>query len=48
MTKIFEWCAGHEQAARHDAALLAWIIVAFAVGAGVGGLRTRLIHQHAA
>jgi uncharacterized membrane protein YoaK (UPF0700 family) len=48
ITKIFEWRAGHEQAARHHAALLAWIIAAFAVGAGVGGLCTRLIHQRAA
>jgi uncharacterized membrane protein YoaK (UPF0700 family) len=48
ITKIFEWRAGHELASRHYAALLAWIIAAFAVGAGVGGLCTRLIHQRAA
>ena len=30
------------------AALLAWIIAAFAVGAGVGGLCTRLVHHRAA
>jgi hypothetical protein len=48
VTEIFEWRAGHELASRHHAALLAWIIAAFAVGAGVGGLCTRLIHQRAA
>jgi uncharacterized membrane protein YoaK (UPF0700 family) len=48
VTKIFEWRAGHEPASRHHAELLAWIIAAFAVGAGVGGLCTRLIHQRAA
>jgi uncharacterized membrane protein YoaK (UPF0700 family) len=48
VTKIFEWRAGHELTSRHYAALLAWIIAAFAVGAGVGGLCTRLIHQRAA
>jgi uncharacterized membrane protein YoaK (UPF0700 family) len=48
ITEIFEWRAGHELASRHHAALLAWITVAFAVGAAVGGLCTRLIHQQAA
>jgi uncharacterized membrane protein YoaK (UPF0700 family) len=48
ITKMFEWRAGHELAARHHAALLAWIVVAFAVGAAVGGLCTRLIHHRAA
>jgi uncharacterized membrane protein YoaK (UPF0700 family) len=48
ITEIFEWRAGHNLASRHHAALLAWIIAAFAVGAGVGGLCTRLIHQRAA
>jgi uncharacterized membrane protein YoaK (UPF0700 family) len=48
IAKIFEWRAGHELPARHHAALLASIIAAFAVGAGVGGLCTRLIHQQAA
>jgi uncharacterized membrane protein YoaK (UPF0700 family) len=48
ITKIFEWRAGHELAARHHAALLASIVAAFAVGAGVGGLCTRLIHHRAA
>jgi uncharacterized membrane protein YoaK (UPF0700 family) len=48
ITKIFEWRAGQELAARHHAALMASIVAAFAVGAGVGGLCTRLIHQRAA
>jgi uncharacterized membrane protein YoaK (UPF0700 family) len=48
ITKIFEWRAGHELAARRHAALLAWIVAAFAVGAGIGGLCTRLIHHRAA
>lgn len=48
ITKIFEWRADHELAARHHAALLVSIVAAFAVGAGVGVLCTRLIHQKAA
>jgi len=48
ITKIFEWRAGHEPSSRHQSALLAWIISAFAVGAGVGGQCTRLLHQRAA
>jgi uncharacterized membrane protein YoaK (UPF0700 family) len=48
ITEIFEWRAGSELASRHHAALLAWIIAAFAVGAGVGGLCARLLHQRAA
>ena len=48
IAEIFEWRAGHELASRHHAALLAWIIAAFAAGAGVGGLCTRLLHQRAA
>jgi hypothetical protein len=45
---IFNWRTGHDPASRHHAALLASIIAAFAVGAGVGGLCTRLIHRQAA
>jgi len=45
---IFQWRTGHDPAPRHHAALLATIIAAFAVGAGVGGLCTRLIHRQAA
>ena len=48
ITKIFEWRAGHELASRHHAALMASVIASFAIGAGVGGLCTRLIHQRAA
>lgn len=45
---IFKWRTGHDPAARHHAALLGSIIAAFAVGAGVGALCTRLIHHQAA
>jgi uncharacterized membrane protein YoaK (UPF0700 family) len=45
---IFEWRTGHDPASRHRAALLASVVAAFAVGAGVGGLCTRLIHRQAA
>lgn len=45
---IFKWRTGHDPAARHQAALLGSIIAAFAVGAGVGALCTRLIHHQAA
>lgn len=45
---IFKWRTGHDPASRHRAALLASVVAAFAVGAGVGGLCTRLIHQQAA
>jgi uncharacterized membrane protein YoaK (UPF0700 family) len=45
---IFAWRTGHDPASRHRAALLASVIAAFAVGAGVGGLCTRLIHHQAA
>jgi uncharacterized membrane protein YoaK (UPF0700 family) len=45
---IFTWRTGHDPAARHSAALLASIIAAFTVGAGVGGLCTRLLHHQAA
>jgi uncharacterized membrane protein YoaK (UPF0700 family) len=48
ITKVFEWRADHDLASRHHAALLASIIAAFAVGAGVGGLCTRLLHRQAA
>jgi uncharacterized membrane protein YoaK (UPF0700 family) len=48
ITKIFEWRADHDLAARHHAALLAWIIAAFAVGAAGSGLYTMLIHLRAA
>ncbi|HYB17214.1 MAG TPA: YoaK family protein [Streptosporangiaceae bacterium] len=39
---------GPRPAAGHRAALLALVTAAFAVGAGLGGLCTRLIHQQAA
>jgi uncharacterized membrane protein YoaK (UPF0700 family) len=45
---IFAWRTGHDPASRHRAALLASVIAAFAAGAGVGGLCTRLIHHQAA
>lgn len=45
---LFTWRTGHDPASRHRAALLASVVAAFAVGAGVGGLCTRLIHQQAA
>ena len=48
IAKLYQWRARHDAAARHEAALLAWIVAAFAVGAGVGGLCTRLVHQQAA
>jgi uncharacterized membrane protein YoaK (UPF0700 family) len=48
ITNIFTWRTGHDVAARHRAALLAFVTSAFAVGAGVGGLCTRLIRQQAA
>jgi uncharacterized membrane protein YoaK (UPF0700 family) len=46
--KLYQWRARHDTAARHEAALMAYIVGAFAVGAGVGGLCTRLVHQQAA
>lgn len=46
--KVYQWRAGHDAASRRQAAVLACIVVAFAVGAGVGGLCTRLVHQQAA
>lgn len=45
---LFEWRTGHDPAARRHAALLGCIVAAFAVGAGVGGLCTRLVHHRAA
>jgi uncharacterized membrane protein YoaK (UPF0700 family) len=45
---LVQWRAGHDAEARNQAAVLACIIVAFAAGAAVGGLCTRLIHQQAA
>jgi len=45
---VFEWRTGYDPSAGRRAALLAPIIVAFAVGAGVGGLCTRLLHRQAA
>jgi uncharacterized membrane protein YoaK (UPF0700 family) len=45
---VFKWRADRDSGARHHAALLASIIAAFAVGAGVGGLCTRLVHHRAA
>jgi uncharacterized membrane protein YoaK (UPF0700 family) len=46
--KIYQWRARHDPASRHQAALLAYVVAAFAAGAAVGGLCTRLIHQQAA
>jgi uncharacterized membrane protein YoaK (UPF0700 family) len=43
-----KWRTSHDPTARHHAALLGSIIAAFAVGAGVGALCTRLIHHQAA
>jgi uncharacterized membrane protein YoaK (UPF0700 family) len=48
VTNIFKWRTSRDPAARHRAALLALVTAAFAIGAGVGGLCTRLIHQQAA
>jgi uncharacterized membrane protein YoaK (UPF0700 family) len=48
IVNIFQWRTGHDPAARHHAALLGSVVAAFAVGAGVGGLSTRLIHHQAA
>jgi uncharacterized membrane protein YoaK (UPF0700 family) len=45
---IVKWRASHDRAARHQASVLACIVVAFAAGAAVGGLCTRLIHHQAA
>jgi hypothetical protein len=45
---VFEWRTGHDPSAGRRAALLAPIIAAFAIGAGVGGLCTRLLHHQAA
>jgi uncharacterized membrane protein YoaK (UPF0700 family) len=45
---IFNWRADRDRASRHRAALLASVVAAFAVGAGAGGLCTRLIHRQAA
>jgi uncharacterized membrane protein YoaK (UPF0700 family) len=48
ITNIFRWRTGHDPPAGRRAALLASVTVAFAIGAGVGGLCTRLIHRQAA
>jgi uncharacterized membrane protein YoaK (UPF0700 family) len=48
ITNTFEWRTDHDPAARHRAAVLAFVTAGFAVGAGVGGLCTRLIHHQAA
>lgn len=37
ITNIFKWRTGHDPAARQRAALLTFVIVSFAIGAGVGG-----------
>src|SRR5580693_2681733 len=42
--KIYQWRARHDPASRHQVALLAYVVAAFAAGAAVGGLCTRLIH----
>jgi uncharacterized membrane protein YoaK (UPF0700 family) len=43
-----KWRGSHDDRARHQAAVLACIIVAFAIGATAGGLCTRVAHQRAA
>jgi uncharacterized membrane protein YoaK (UPF0700 family) len=45
---LVKWRVGRDAAARHQAAILACIIAAFAAGATIGGICTRLIHQQAA
>ena len=45
---FLKWHAGHDVAARRASVALASIVAAFAVGAGVGGLCTRLIGHPAA
>jgi len=45
---IVTWRAGRDAVARHQATVLACVIVSFAAGAAVGGLCTRLIHHQAA
>jgi uncharacterized membrane protein YoaK (UPF0700 family) len=45
---FLKWRAGHDLVARHRTTVLASIIAAFAVGAGIGGLCTRLIEHRAA
>jgi uncharacterized membrane protein YoaK (UPF0700 family) len=45
---VFEWRTSHDPSAGHRAALLASVVAAFGVGAGAGGLCTRLLHHQAA
>ena len=45
---ILKWRAGHDLAARRQSAVLACVVGSFAVGAGIGGLCTRLIEHRAA
>jgi uncharacterized membrane protein YoaK (UPF0700 family) len=45
---IVRWRGSHDLAARHQAAILACIVGAFAAGAAIGGLCTRLIAHRAA
>ena len=45
---LVTWRVGHDQAARHQASVLACVIAAFAAGAAIGGLCTRLISHQAA
>jgi uncharacterized membrane protein YoaK (UPF0700 family) len=48
IVNLCEWRTSHDPASWHHATHLAAVLVAFAVGAGVGGLCTRLFHQQAA
>jgi uncharacterized membrane protein YoaK (UPF0700 family) len=45
---FLKWHAGHDLAARHATVALAAIVGSFAVGAGIGGLCTRIIGHPAA
>jgi uncharacterized membrane protein YoaK (UPF0700 family) len=47
IASIVKWRGSHDDAARRRAAVLACIIVAFAAGAAIGGLSTRLIGHRA-
>lgn len=47
-TSIYEWLGRRDGDSRHKAALLAWVVAAFAAGAGAGAVCTRLVHQRAA
>jgi uncharacterized membrane protein YoaK (UPF0700 family) len=48
IVKAYQWRADHDPASGRQAGRLACVLVAFAVGAGVGSLCTRFLHQRAA